>query len=102
MSVIEKAVEAPVTFTESAIKELIKIKEKENITENHGLRVGVNKDWESIINNKAKETLPTLPQYIKVIITSFDISFKSLVIPVDIPTVSIADKTSKTISVKSK
>ena len=41
MSVIEKAVEAPVTFTEIAIKELIKIKEKENITENHGLRVGV-------------------------------------------------------------
>lgn len=41
MSVIEKSVETPVTFTDSAIKELLKIKDQENLTANHGLRVGV-------------------------------------------------------------
>ena len=41
MSTIEKTLEAPVTFTESAIKQLLLIQEQEKISADHGLRVGV-------------------------------------------------------------
>jgi iron-sulfur cluster assembly protein len=41
MSTIEKTLEAPVTFTESAIKQLLLIQEQEEISADHGLRVGV-------------------------------------------------------------
>ncbi len=41
MSTIEKTLEAPVTFTESAIRQLLAIQTQENISADHGLRVGV-------------------------------------------------------------
>ena len=50
------------------------------------------------IRARANETLPTLPQYIRNIITIRDAVMSSRVIPVVIPTVPIADETSKIIS----
>ncbi len=41
MAVVEKTLEAPVTFTESAIKQLLQIQDQEKISNDHGLRVGV-------------------------------------------------------------
>lgn len=37
----ETTVQAPVTLTEGAVKELKKIKQEQNISPDHGLRVGV-------------------------------------------------------------
>lgn len=41
MSNIVETAFAPVTFTETAVKELLKLKDQQEITEDFGLRVGV-------------------------------------------------------------
>ena len=48
----------------------------------------------------AKERLPRRPQYIRTIIITCDIIFRSLVIPTVIPTVPIAESTSNSTSSK--
>ena len=53
------------------------------------------------VKSRANERLPTRPQYIRKIITYLENVHKSLVMPVDIPTVSIAEKTSIVTSVRS-
>ena len=50
------------------------------------------------IRASANETLPTLPQYIRKIITILEAATRSRVMPVVIPTVPIAEETSKIIS----
>ena len=50
------------------------------------------------VKARAKETLPTLPQYIRNAITILGTVSRSRVIPVVIPTVPIAEVTSKIIS----
>ena len=50
------------------------------------------------VNARANVILPTRPQYISKVIISLEAFVSSLVIPVDIPTVHIAEYTSKSTS----
>lgn len=49
-------------------------------------------------NDNANDKLPIRPQYMRKIMIIFEIAFNSLVIPVDIPTVPIAENTSSSTS----